>query len=59
MKIFEINPLNSIHPIINKQIKEIIKTNTLKKANDSKTSKKNPVNILFEISGIIYFQNFF
>ena len=59
MKIFVINPLNSIHPIINKQIKEIIKINTLKKDNASKTSKKDPVNILFEISDIIYFQNFF
>ena len=53
MKIFEINPLNSTHPIINKQIKEIIKINTLKKANTSKTSNKDPVNILFEISVII------
>ena len=59
MKIFEIKPLNSTHPIINKQIKAIIKINTLKKANASKTNKKDPVNILFEISGIIYFQNFF
>tara|TARA_B100000965_G_scaffold329870_1_gene293451 strand:- start:298 stop:477 length:180 start_codon:yes stop_codon:yes gene_type:complete len=59
MKIFEINPLNSTHPIINKQIKETIKINTLKKANASKISKNDPVNILFEISGIIYFQNFF
>ena len=59
MKIFEINALNSTHPITNKQIKQIININTLKKANNSKTNKKDPVNILFEISGIIYFQNFF